>query len=84
MPSSVAVQTQLGAALRALKKLDISFRGPFVTPQRNCVYVVDECIVTYDEIVSFHQQGKLNDENKYRFLLELRDLQRRRPQSGRD
>lgn len=63
MPSPVTARSELGIALQTLHELGIPFRGPFITPKQNCIYVLDACIVTAPEIIALHRSGKLTAEN---------------------
>jgi hypothetical protein len=74
-PSQTAVPGKIEDALQTLRTLNIAFRGPFITPKKHCIYVVDGCILTESEIVVLHASGKLTSENIRKFLSELRIFQ---------
>lgn len=82
MPSQIVVRRKVGAALRSLQKLHIPFQGPFVTPQKNCIYVVDGCILTVPEIIALCGDGKQQAENRPKLLLDLKRLQARQALGG--
>ena len=57
MPRPITLQRQIRDSLRTLRELCLPFRGPFVTPQENCVYVVDRRILTANEVVALGKQA---------------------------
>jgi len=63
------------APLLALEKMNRPVRGPFVTPKRRQIYLVDGCILTQGEVVSLHERGKFAAEEIDNFLSDLRFLQ---------
>lgn len=71
----VAASSKLKTALETLEALNIPFRGPFVTPKQNRIYVVDGCILTDTEIASFHELGNFARERIRGFLRNLRSTQ---------
>jgi hypothetical protein len=64
MPRPIALQQQIRESLWTLRELRIAFRGPFVTPQENCIYVVGRRIVTANEVEALARQGVLNAETE--------------------
>ena len=78
MPSPIVVRT----ALQTLLKLRIPFRGPFITPQNNRIYLIDEHILSEQEIIAFYGDGKLKPEN-HSLLLDLKRLQRHEDRGDR-
>jgi hypothetical protein len=62
-------------AQRTLETLGTQVRGPFLTPQRNSIYVVDECILTESELVGLYRAGHRNPQIVAKTLSELRRLQ---------
>jgi len=74
-PSQTTVLSKLVAALQTLQALHVPFRGPFVTPKKHRIYVVDGCILGEAEIVTLHEGGKFTPEIIERFLSDLRCLQ---------
>lgn len=77
MPSSSDPKSRnrLVKALGALRALGVPFRGPFITPKKSRIYVVDQCILTEDEIVAFHEGHKLKPQIVWSLLEELRSRQ---------
>jgi hypothetical protein len=75
-----SVPSKVKAALRALEKLNISFRGPFVTPRENHIFMVDGCILTEAEVVTLHESGKFSPEEIGKLLSDLKQLQGTKPQ----
>ena len=63
MPSEIAFLEKIRVSLRALRELGLSFRGPFITPQENCIYVVGRRILTVDEVAVLCKDGRLADES---------------------
>jgi hypothetical protein len=63
------------APLRALEKLNRPVHGPFVTPKRRQIYLVDGCILTQSEVISLHANGRLTADSIDNFLSDLRFLQ---------
>jgi len=74
-PSQRAIPGKIEVALQTLRTLNIAFRGPFVTPKKHRIYVVDGCLLTESEIVALHEGGKLTSENIWKFISELRIFQ---------
>ncbi|MGB6962487.1 MAG: hypothetical protein WCD34_20595 [Candidatus Acidiferrum sp.] len=74
-PSQTAAAGNIEVALQTLRTLNIAFRGPFITPKKHRIYLVDGCILTESEIVVLHEGGKLTSENISKFLSELRVFQ---------
>lgn len=74
MPSSSdpASRNRLVKALGALRALGVPFRGPFITPKKSRIYVVDQCILTEDEIVVLHESHKLKPQTVWPLLKDLR------------
>jgi hypothetical protein len=70
-----AVADKLAAALRSLQALRVALSGPFVTPHKHRIYVVDGCILTESEVVVLHEGGKLKPERVGQLLSDLRYLQ---------
>ena len=52
--------TDLVGALRRLDSLQISCRGPFLTPNGQRIYVIADCILREEEILELHALGTLN------------------------
>lgn len=75
----VAASSELKTALETLETLNVPFRGPFVTPKQNRIYLVDGCILTETEIASFHELGNFTTEKIRGFLGNLRSTQSPRP-----
>lgn len=75
MEPKQTVSSKIELALHALRTLDIAFRGPFITPQKRRIYLVDGCILTESEIVVLHEGGKFTSENSGKFFTDLRSLQ---------
>ena len=50
-------------ALQTLEKLNIVFRGPFITPRGVHVYVVEDCVLTDIEILELGTSGRLTLSN---------------------
>ena len=71
--------SKLKAALWTLNELHISFRGPFITPKENRIFLVDGCILTEAEIVALHECGQFSSENIGRLLSDLKALQAKEP-----
>lgn len=68
--------SKLQAALSALRALHVAVRGPFVTPQDRCVYVVDTGIVLADsELVALYENDKFAPAGIGQTLTELKSLQ---------
>jgi hypothetical protein len=67
--------TNIFTPLRALEKMNRPVRGPFVTPKRRQIYVVDGCILTQGEMISLHERGKFTAEAIGNFLSDLKFLQ---------
>jgi hypothetical protein len=63
------------APLRALEKMNRVVRGPFVTPKRRQIYLVNGCILTESEVISLHERGKFTAEAIENFLADLKFLQ---------
>jgi hypothetical protein len=57
MPRPIVLQQQIRDSLRTLKQLRIAFRGPFVTPRKNCIYIVGRHLVTANEIAALAKRG---------------------------
>ncbi len=76
MPSRIAVRWAIGFALRRLRKLHVPFRGPFTTPKKNRIYLVDEWLLTEQEIMALHACANLVAENG-RLQLDVKCVQRR-------
>jgi hypothetical protein len=74
-PSPKTVSSNIRPALHALQTLRVPFRGPFVTPRSNHIYVVDGCILTASEIVALHERGTFSRDSIGEFLSDLRSLQ---------
>jgi hypothetical protein len=66
---------RLQRARRALEHLGTDVRGPFLTPQRNSIYLVDACILTESEVVRLSRAGRQSLENVGKALSEFRRLQ---------
>jgi hypothetical protein len=64
-------QVPVGIAIQVLKKLRIPFRGPFITPKNNRIYLVNEEILTEPEIMTLHRDGELKAENRRLLLKRL-------------
>jgi hypothetical protein len=62
-------------ALRTLENLGTQIRGPFLTPQRNSIYVVNECILTESELVGLYQADNRSRETVAKALSEFKRLQ---------
>jgi hypothetical protein len=73
MPSSKPAKgfSKVKKALLALEALGIPFRGPFVTPGGQHIYVVDACLLVEAEIVDLHASGKFDDENIVKLLSDI-------------
>lgn len=63
---------KLQTALLSLRALNVPFRGPFVTPKGQHVYVIDECILTEEEMVKLYDSGKLSAEGIAELVSDLR------------
>lgn len=57
---------KLRSALRDVQKLHIPFAGPFTTPLKNRVYVIDNSILTEPEIIASLKVGGLRGDNASR------------------
>lgn len=68
--------TKLHTALSTLQALNVPFRGPFVTPSGQHIYVVDECLLAEEEIVKLYASGKFSAEHIAELLSDLRRNQR--------
>jgi hypothetical protein len=62
-------------ALQVLENLGTYVRGPFVTPQRNSVYLVNECILTESELLGLYQDGNRSRHAVAKALSEFKRLQ---------
>jgi hypothetical protein len=65
---------ELELALRRLARLLVAVRGPFLTPHRQKIYIVDGCILTTSEILSLCDDGKTNEEVR-KLLIDLKAVQ---------
>jgi hypothetical protein len=81
-PRDTPDSVKLAAALQALREMNIPFRGPFVTPRGNRIFLVGvaDCILTEAEIVSFYEAHNLTAERTPDLLRELQQSQRTPPQ----
>jgi hypothetical protein len=75
----LAASSEFRTALETLEALHVPFRGPFVTPKQNRIYLVDGCVLTEAEIASFHEGGNFAPERIRSFLRNLRSTQSPRP-----
>jgi hypothetical protein len=69
-------QSKLQAALETFRSLKIAFRGPFVTPTGQQIYMVDGCILTEAELLALHERAKSTLESIQPFLVGLKSRQR--------
>jgi hypothetical protein len=67
-----ALSNSSAAALLTLEGLHIPVRGPFVTPTRKHIFLINDCILTEDELVSLHKGGQLASNTIAKCLTELR------------
>jgi hypothetical protein len=61
-------------ALQALQNLGTRVRGPFVTPQHNSIYLVNECILTESELLGLYQDGNRSRHTVAKALAEFKRL----------
>ena len=66
----------LSAALAKLRAQAVPCRGPFVTFKGVHAYVVDECILTREEIISLFAAGQFDRERIARLLSHIRQNQK--------
>jgi hypothetical protein len=71
----VTASSELRTALETLQARAIPFQGPFVTPKENRIYLVDGCILTETEVVTFHDAGNFDAQRIRGFLRNLRAAQ---------
>jgi hypothetical protein len=71
MSTRTATPQKLAHALRTFQKRCISCRGPFITPDKNYIYVVGGYIVTEPEILALHEQDRLKAEHLSKLLPDL-------------
>ena len=64
-----------GAALTMLRRMHISVCGPFITPQHGRIFLMDDCILTEEELVALYKDGEFNVEDVGKALVELKHEQ---------
>lgn len=74
-----ALLSKLRAALQTLQDLNVCFRGPFVTPRKNRVYVIEGCLLTESEIVVLHEGGHFSAERVREVISGLKQRQMTTP-----
>jgi len=57
MSLSMVSRWKLRSALRELQKLHIPFSGPFTTPLKNRLYVINDSLLTEPEIIASLKGG---------------------------
>lgn len=67
--------SKISAPLRYLQMMRVPFRGPFVTPRRRQIYLVDGCILTESEIAALYESGNFNASAIGKFLSDLKSFQ---------
>jgi hypothetical protein len=72
--SQLRSEHKVERALRTLHNLGTPVQGPFLTPKRNCIYLVDSCILTESELVGLNKAGHSNPQNIARLLSEFKRL----------
>jgi hypothetical protein len=70
-----ALSGSSAAAVLQLERLRIPARGPFVTPARGHFYVINECLLTEEELVALHQSGQFQAETIASCLINLKRAQ---------
>ena len=84
-PPQAVTPEALAAALLALREVGVAFRGPFLTSAGNRIYLVEGCVLSESELVSFHVGGRFAPEGLKDFLAGLKAQQARKPEfSGAD
>ena len=73
--SSSPTSFRVNVAVQTLRRLGAPVTGPFVTPQRNRIYMVDACILTDTELVGLQEEGKLRATTISQVILDLRRQQ---------
>jgi hypothetical protein len=69
-----ALSSSSVAAVLSLERMHIPVRGPFVTPARRHVFLVNDCLLTEEEVVALHEAGcKASTVVKY--LIDLKRSQ---------
>jgi hypothetical protein len=61
MSVSLVSRWKLRRAFRKLQKFHIAFSGPFNTPLKNRVYVINDSVLTETEIIAFFKGGLPGD-----------------------
>jgi hypothetical protein len=74
-PSQTTISSHIRAALQALQVLAVPFRGPFITPRGNHIYIVGGCILTAPEIVTLHESGRFSHASIRGLLGHLKSQQ---------
>ena len=74
MLSHMVTRWKTEAALRALRKLRIPFKGPLTTVNKHHIYLVGGYILKEAELLALHRDGKLRVQNSARLPLELKRL----------
>jgi hypothetical protein len=69
------VPVSVDAVINSLRIQGIAFRGPFCTPGKRTVFVVESCILLESELVDLFAQNKLNRDG----IQELAKRIRTRP-----
>jgi len=74
MLSHMVARWKTEAALRALRKLRIPFKGPLTTVNKHHIYLIGGYILKEAELLALHRDGKLRVENSSRLLLDVKRL----------
>jgi len=82
MLSHIVTQWKIEAALRALRKLRIPFKGPLTTVKKHHIYLIGGYILRETELLALHRDGKLRVENSPRLLLDVKRLLGREESRG--
>jgi hypothetical protein len=70
-----AVSSSSAAAILGLERMHIPVRGPFVTPARHHVFLVNDCLLTEEEVVALHEAGQLRPHTAAKCLIDLKRSQ---------
>jgi hypothetical protein len=67
-----ALSGSSAAAVLHLERLHIPVRGPFVTPAHRHLFLVNECLLTEEELVALHSHGQLQPGTVASCLIRLK------------
>jgi hypothetical protein len=63
------------AAILFLQQRHIAVRGPFVTPGHHRLFLINECLITEEELLALHQTARRQPESLAKCLIDLRRSQ---------